>query len=484
MLLTTDNTIQQGTTKVMTFDPANITPIVDGAAGPGMWYLFQFQDPNYVMVASSGEPAGWQISVDTTSLPVRVTATCPLNFSGPYSLSIGISQAQANQLTALGFNVGAANGLGVNIVVAPLQFSVPAQIVPNPPFGILPDPMTFPMWMGDVAPSDSPDSPNGGPASVIETELVHGVATVDSGPDLVIANSIGPDFVFERTYRTAMAAGNLSSPGLTPGWTHNWDYRIAVTGTQNGWAKTLQLVYPNGASDILTPVLDGNNQPTGTLNVPAGAQYRAIGVPDLNAGIWTSITIQSNGVSKSIFTVPSGDTYMRLTSKVFDNGSQVNLSYSASKLTLVDNGAGNSFAVNYAGNLISSVSNSLFSRNFNYVSGKLQSATRINSSAIEWSYSYLSIGGQPYISTVGTTDPAGNNVSASIGYESITGRVQSVTDSKNNPRGYIYNPAGGASITVGPSNSVLDQFSKACDTLGRQSSVTDRGGAITSFAYG
>lgn len=212
----------------------------------------------------------------------------------------------------------------------------PIDIQPNPPFGYLPDPMTQVSWMSDTEPIDTADAAQG-PSGAISVSLAHGVANVDSGLDLEASNPYGPDVSFGRLYRTAMAAANLSSPGLPRGWTHNWDFWI-VPKTSGTWGD-LQFVYPNGASETISPILM-QGSPTGYFTVPNSAPYKVTGTPsNTSPGVWTQITFSHNGSDREVYTMLAGDSVYRLTSKYFSNGTQLIFNYSAKKLVSIQSQA-------------------------------------------------------------------------------------------------------------------------------------------------
>ena len=96
-----------------------------------------------------------------------------------------------------------------------------------------------------------------GPSSGDPVNLATGRESYFTEPDLSIYNPSGPNVVWQRTYLSDQALAELSghrSPGLTRGWVHNYDLRI--DGTSGSWGA-LTLVYPNGATETLTPQLNG-----------------------------------------------------------------------------------------------------------------------------------------------------------------------------------------------------------------------------------
>ena len=363
----------------------------------------------------------------------------------------------------------------------------PIDIVPNPPLGILPDALTLVDWMEPTVPSDTSDAPPGGPSATIGVSLPHGVVDIDEGPDLVLDNPKGQSVAFERRYRTALAAANLSSPGLSPGWTHNWDYRI-VPLQQGAWGP-LRLVYPNGASEVLTPVLSGGS-PTGAFTAPSGAPYIATGTPG-SSFTWSSIQLKENGLASQSFVMPLGDDVYRLSSQTFDNGSAIYLQYTNKKLTsLYNNGSGATYmglTLTYgaSGGLLSLATDTVSgkTRGFSYTSGALVAVSNIGNSAGEWAYGYTSVGGAAYLSSVATLDPHGNATAATVAYDTGTGRASSVTDAKGGLRSYDYSVPGSAKVAVAGSLGASDGYTAGWDASKRQTSVANAAGDVTIYAY-
>ncbi len=376
--------------------------------------------------------------------------------------------------------------------------SGPIDIAPNPPGGFLPDSMTLPPWEESAVPVDESDAPGGGPGATISVSLPHGVTDVDSGPDLVIDNPRGSDIVFERHYRSALAAGNLSSPGLPPGWTHNWDFKI-VPLTPGSWGP-LQLVYPNGASEMLTPVLDSNKNPTGQFGVPGAgaAPYILTGSPNLDptqTGVWSSFTFQHNGLAREVFNMPAGDTSVyRLQTRVLSNGQQLNFTYSSGNLIQVDN-ASPSFPnpnakliLSYSGSgLLQGASDSASGnyRAYDCSTGELGTVSLINGGAAEWTYSYTNLNGQPYVHSVQTYDPQGGISTAAVAYDQYNGRPSSVVDGKGDVRSYGYSDNGTASVSVTAAGAATPEDSEVIsfDSSNRETAVTDASNQTTSLTY-
>lgn len=445
-------------------------------------------------------PGNQKVTLTWSALSGAVSYTVQrsLTSGGPYTIV-------QNGVTATNYvNTGLTNGTKYFYVVSaknaanetspnsneasatPRYLSVPIEIQPTPALGYLPDPMTFPDWMAGVEPSDTSEAADG-PSGALSVNLSHGVVKFDSGPDLVVPNPKGPDIVFERLYRTAMAAGGFSSPGLASGWSHNWDYRI-ISSSATAWAP-LRLVYPNGASETITPVMSGG-APTGNFTVASGASYYVTGVPSYVTGVWTNITVANDSAQRTVFTLAPGDAMYRLKTKFFSNGTQVNLTYSSARLTSIDNGGTtpSNLQINftYSGNLLSQISdpNGGRSRSFSYNAGLLTSVSRINSLSSSWTYQYESLQGVSYLKVVSTIDAHNRPTSATVSYDTATGRATGRSDGTGNTRSTVFEDQGLTTVTVrDSSNVVTDTYAAKSDSMGRQISAKNAANDLTSWTY-
>ncbi|AIE86065.1 RHS repeat-associated core domain-containing protein [Fimbriimonas ginsengisoli] len=355
--------------------------------------------------------------------------------------------------------------------------------------------MTFPNWMEGVAPIDQSSAPEGGPASSIAVNLAYGAVDIDSGPDFTLDNPTGPVLTFERRYRTPLAVARLSSPGLPAGWTHNWDYRI-LQSDLNSWSP-LTVVYPNGGSENLTPVLN-NGVPTGAFSGPVGVPYVATGAPASDGShTWTSITLQHNGLAKEVFAKLANDSTYRLSTSFSANGGKLVFVYSTdpqAKLTQINNGmpAGPSLmklTLTYAatGGMLSRITNSVTTskRNYTHTNGLLTKMSKIDSSSAEWTYAYTTMAnGSSFLNVVGTSDPQGAMAYANVYYDSQTGRATSVTDALSNARSFTYDDHGGASASASPqSGSAFTSYGVTFGSDGRLVGEQSAAGDVVTYDY-
>ena len=122
----------------------------------------------------------------------------------------------------------------------------------------------------------------------VEALLATGTLAYGPEPDLLINNSRGSDAVFQRSYRSNRAFAGYASPGLSSGWVHNYDIKIE-SATPKSWG-TLDVVYPSGARDTLTPILNGSGQATGSFK-PGGFPFVPSGRPGPKPGTWKDFVL-------------------------------------------------------------------------------------------------------------------------------------------------------------------------------------------------
>jgi YD repeat-containing protein len=517
--------------------------------GTTYWFYVvaqNFAGPSPPSNTVSATPVAPPVAPSLAAYPGNLQATLIWNaVPNANSYSYGISTGSAgpftftNVATATTVTVGSlqngttyyfvvyATGYGgqspnSNVASAtPTAARVPIGIIPNPPTGYLPDALALPEWEDHTVPEDSSDAPGVGPSSVFGISLPFGVVDVSSGVDLVMDDPIMGTIGFGRIYRTALAAGNISSPGLPAGWSHNYDYRM-YPQKSNAWGP-IQLVYPNGASETLTPVVTGGNGtgngctldaraprgfqplgpggpggPTGAFTVPANAPYGAMGTPSSTVGVWTTITLTHNGAEAYVFSMDAGDTVYRLHTVVNDAGSQTNVTYSGGKLANITSsstaavsnpysGTKNIAFYYYSSGLLQAVqATGTGAVDYFYTNGELTSVTNINSASILWSYAYQSVNGAPYLVYANT-----NNTSygANVAIDPLTGRATTLTDANLRSHTYSYSgltptsTSGTSTVNAITGGVSVDQNVSNYDGLGRLTQAKDAAGNATSVSW-
>ncbi len=424
--------------------------------------------------------AGYNVKVSTTSGgPYTQVKT----LTGTSWVDTGLTNGQVYYfvVTNMGPNGESANSNEAS--ATPTTLRAPITIVPNPPTGYLPDALGLVGWQEHTIPVDTSDAPGGGPSSILGISLPFGVVESSSGADIVLDDPIVGPIGFSRRYRSALAAGNISSPGLPAGWTHNFDYRM-VPQQPNVWGP-IQLVYPNGSSETITPVVSGS--PTGDFSVPTYAPYKVSGVPGSTTGQWTSITVYQNGLEQQVFTMDPGDSVYRLHTLVNAVGSQTNLTYVGGALTSISSSSlysdytgtkQKSMNLTYSSGLLYTVGVSdIGSVSYGYSNGELASVTSVDDGHILWSYGYTVINGVPYLSSTGTE---GSGATANITFDPVTARANSLTDGNNYSHFYTYGANSSTSVMVGAN---VDNSQKVYDANGKLSKSIDAAGNVTSVVW-
>ncbi len=355
-----------------------------------------------------------------------------------------------------------------------------------------------PLWALNVIPTDSSPS-GGGPSSSDSVNLASGVEENTPGPDIAGRNPIGPSAGFSRLYRSVLAANGYASPGLSPGWTHNYDIR--VQGAQGAWIP-LTLTYPNGAKEQWGPELGENNVPTGTL-YPLGSMgtpYLVHGIPSPSTtGRWLSLTITYKDHTSWTFTPDprTSDNYLltRLSNPV---GHSVYIVYDEAgrlvKATDDSSPAKILLSFQYSGGYLASITEP-FGRTVNFTFAQAAGGTclvgvsRLNSSALQWQYDYTPVNGWPLLSSVGAPDPTTvptQGGAVPMLTHPITyypdGRVATMVDANGNRRLYTYE--GGAQVQVySPNGSLVDHWTQASGSLNNATGYTDANNASNQVLY-
>ena len=359
------------------------------------------------------------------------------------------------------------------------------QVASQPVF---PRDNALPIWGENALPSDGAGVTGAGPSSADMVNLASGVYENRPDADIGARNPLGPSPLFARTYRTQHAATGYSSPGLPPGWTHNYDLRINTysAGTNS---INLTITYPNGGTNTW-----GAN--TGASGVPISTQpgtpYLVTGAVDtspLPAAYWQALTVTFKDRSRWIFTpVPGQSSNYRLTSMVNALGYTLYLQFdSAGRLQAAANrpfttnptpqtGLLMTCAYDGSGYIQSIVeyTDPAHPRNVLYTCGNgvprgdlpgdavagdicLLTVSQIGAVLAQrgdlWRYAYQDAGYGPFLVSVSAPPPsgAGNYATHQIAYtigSNSGGYVSSLTDADLNTRAYTYHDASSADVQV------------------------------------
>ncbi|MEJ5251431.1 MAG: RHS repeat-associated core domain-containing protein [Armatimonadota bacterium] len=383
-------------------------------------------------------------------------------------------------------------------------------------------------------PGDGGEPPGGGgscgggalypvyaPSSGDPVNLAAGVEAYRPADDLVVYNPYGPRVVWRRHYYGGLAAGDeYGSPGLSPGWVHSYD--ITLHQTAGTWS--VSLVYPYGASEVLTAQLDANGQPTGVLVPPSGCPYFVRGVPSSTPYVWQSITITWRDQTQWVFVPFSSDLYvlqaiinrvgrsitftwdsLRRLVSVTEAGSGMvllSLTYGANnKLSMVTDAYGRQVA--YAFSVPANMGTTLC---LTWVSQVVPAGTP--NPPMRYSYGYVAYASnKPLLSSITVPSPTGSGVATST-LQYANGRVVARVDANGNRTEYNYSTPGQTSVTVKDSSGTVvyqwtqyfNEFRRNTGTAdangnrltieyedpanpGRPTRITDRDGKVTTYTY-
>jgi len=334
-----------------------------------------------------------------------------------------------------------------------------------------------------------------GPSWPDPVNLATGRETYAHDPDLEIYNASGPTVAWQRHYTSQQALSGVagySSPGLSRGWTHNYD--LYIQG-QSGWGA-VTLNYPNGAKETLTPQLNGG-QPTGSFTTVAGAPYFVTGIAGSQIGVWQSITVTWKDQTKWKFTRLAGTSYP-LTQITNRTGQSINFSWNSTRRLTQVSDAGSSnvmLALTYDSVGRLATATDIYSRQITYsfsvgsstAPSNLQTVSQVVTSgtsnpSARWSYTYNANSGFQ-LNTVTVPSPTGTgNSTATINYDSA-GKVSSLVDANGNQRIYTYN-MGTTQIQVkDASNNTAVSWTQKLNTNNLDTGITDAANHSTTIAY-
>jgi len=335
-----------------------------------------------------------------------------------------------------------------------------------------------------------------GPQYKDPVNLATGRENYTPDPDLSIYNPNGPSVLFQRSYVGAQVVAEprgYGSPGLSRGWVHNYD--VSLQGTSGSWGA-LKLMYPNGATENLTPQLSGGS-PTGAFNTVAGAPYIVSGVAGSPAGTWQSVTITWNDQTQWKFTLLSGTTYAlnHLTNRT---GQSLNFSWNTSRaLTQVSDAATSTalLTLAYSSNGKLSTATDTYGRQVAYtfspgnetVQSALTTVSQVvtagtSNPAAHWTYTYDITKGQQ-LNTITVPSPTGSgNSTATINYNSV-GKVSSLVDANGNQHAYTYNSSTTQVQVKDSANNVALAWTQKFNSSGLDTGITDAATHSSTTSY-
>ena len=314
-----------------------------------------------------------------------------------------------------------------------------------------------PGWGTEAIPMDgSSDSDGMGPSMGGPVNLASGVEENNPGADLWSYNPTGPAATYERLYRSQRpnSAAGYGSPGLSPGWTDNYDQSVTFNSAGSG---TYTLHYDNDGVDVWSGT-------TGPLT------SAAIGIPYLLAqtppGAGSAfLTLTAKDRSQTTFTqIPTaGGGYMTGTYLLSQMTNLVGHSVTLNRdsapngyrvLTVTNDGGLVLLTFAYVnGNLSTVTDKDGRVITYGFTGGNLTQVSQINTpGAVRWQYGYTTpqgTSGLPALSTVQAPDPSNPgslSLPSTTSFYTVTGAVASHRDALGNVRGYTYTPASGGGL--------------------------------------
>jgi hypothetical protein len=283
------------------------------------------------------------------------------------------------------------------------------------------------------------------------------------------------------------------SPGLSPGWVHNFD--LAVMAAAPGTWGRLQLIYPDGAAETWTPRLSGG-APTGDLSPPSGAPYLVTGMPDTAVGKWQWLQITFKDRSTNTFTPdPDQANRYRLTTIANLFGQKVTLNYDGTRLkNLVNDSQTALLTLDYSGEYLKMLTDAE-GRQITYIfetAGGATSLTRVSEvnapQTLRWRYGYTAFNRHPFLNSVQAANPAGTGLSGAADTEyDDSGRVVRLVDVNGNQRVYNYLSAAQTQVLVyDANNSLTQQWIQKFDPshFNVNTGIIDGAGNSTQLVYG
>ncbi len=285
----------------------------------------------------------------------------------------------------------------------------------------------------------------------------------------------------------------------------------------------MEMVYPNGAHETLTPLAAPANAVSVSFTVPKGSKYVVTASPGPTAYSYgTASVVWSDGTTWNFQPPAPGSNKALLSSIVAATSTAATPQFLTFnwvgddrddyRLVGVNNGSDlkRLLSLQYTGNpadgfLLNEIRD-CYGRSIFYSNGTLAGTTGTGASAIttltgvsmfaptggtanqHFAFGYTNFNGAPLLSGITVphpNDPTLNTTAtATINYDSTTGRVLSEVDGNGNTTSFTY---GATSTTVkkfGTSGVQETQYTALFDAQGRSVGTTDAAGNSTAIAYG
>jgi YD repeat-containing protein len=270
--------------------------------------------------------------------------------------------------------------------------------------------------------------------------MATGAETYNAPRDLSIYNPNGPSVNWSRAFRSDRAKDGYGSPGLSPGWTHEYDIsiqralKITTYPTPPGSPPGTPVSPPTYSLE--NPMLisaNGSSEVLGSASSPFFVTYGTVSGTGTSE-TYSSFTITWKGGTKWTFT-PATPFYYVLTRITRNTGQSIDLSWdTAQRLTSITDTTSSTtlLTLSYDGSGLLSTAVDVYGRkiayNFGTATGSglaiqcllevsLLSLASVSSPPTLYSYTYIGYSGQPLLTTMSMPSPTGTGTStATINY--------------------------------------------------------------------
>lgn len=314
--------------------------------------------------------------------------------------------------------------------------------------------------------------------------------------DIAAYNPNGPTAIFQRNYRSNQARVGYYSPGLSPGWVHNYDARIVPSTSSSVW-DPLTLVYANGAVETLTPTLSGGGTPTGAFSYTNGLPYLVTGTASGTTNQWTAIEMTWRDQTKWKFELHATGQYVltRITNRM---GKSIDIAYDSLRRldTVTDTTSSVGLLdLTYGTNGVLEKIDDAYSRKVIFGSTFTNGAFVLTSRSViaaaanpappnRATYGYAQYDQRYYLTTITVPSPTGTGTeTGTIYYNGSTGFVTSRVDANGNKREYTYS-SGTTTVTLkNASNVTLLTWNQNYSGGWRDTGTTDSAGKSNVVEY-
>lgn len=281
-----------------------------------------------------------------------------------------------------------------------------------------------------------------GPSVGDPVDLATGVETYRAPADIDVYNPYGPDVVYRRTFHSGRALDGYGSPGLSTGWTDNYD----VQAQWDSEEESFSLIWPDGAVEVFDREYVGG-QPTGYWLGPDGAPY--IAKADTTSHSWIRVYFKDDGYW-SLTPAEDSETF-RLSAITDRSGGTISIVRNddggdGMRIQRIEGGGTALLTFTYDGNGYLDTILDAYGRSVSYETAQnywLYAVTQLWTSATPPSraeYTYVPLSGLPLLSTMTVPNPADSgdlSSTATINYDG-EGKVTSLVDANGNRRLYTY----------------------------------------------